>query len=209
MNVAQQRFLVKNAIWTIADQRYYNQPTKRGEADESGMDLMLQSILTAAVIMDFRSGKIKNWLIVLGVSAGSVMQILVNQMPWYQILGGALFPILLFYILFRIHALGAGDIKLFSVIGCFWTFQNLMICILFSLMAGAVISFSRLLIQRELFRSLISFYFYIQRVYQKKKILKYPGREMAGHQMHFSVAVFIGFLVTLGVNYGGMFHCPV
>lgn len=189
--------------------RVYNQPTKRGEADESGMDLMLQMILTAAVIMDFRAGKIKNWLIVLGLSVGCVLQIGVNQIPWYQVAGGMVVPILLFYILFRMHALGAGDIKLFCVIGCFWTFQNLMTCILFSLMAGAAISFSKLLIQRELFHSLTSFYFYIQRVYQKKKILKYPGRETAGHQIHFSVAIFIGFLVTLGVNYAGMFHYPV
>lgn len=184
----------------------YNRSTKRGEADESGKDLILQGILSAAVIMDCRCGKIRNPCIVLGLATGSFIRIILEQVPWYAVMANICIPILLFYLLFCMHVLGAGDIKLFCVIAAFWPFQNLCTCILVSFVAGGVISFSKLLIQRELFQSLQSVYFYLQTSRKKRTFNKYPGRDNYGHQIHFSVAIFIGFIVTMGVNYGGIIY---
>ncbi len=87
-----------------------------------------------------------------------------------------------------------------------WSIQDLCTCILISFMAGGVISFSKLLIQRELFQSLQSVYFYLQTSVKTKTLSKYPGRDKRGHQIHFSVAIFIGFLLTMGVKYGGIIY---
>lgn len=184
----------------------YNRGTKRGEADESGKDLILQGILSVAVIMDCRSGKIRNPCIVLGLSAGCFIRIVLEQVPWHTVMANVSVPILLFYLLFCMHVLGAGDIKLFCVVGAFWSIQDLCTCILISFMAGGVISFSKLLIQRELFQSLQSVYFYLQTSVKTKTLSKYPGRDKHGHQIHFSVAIFIGFLLTMGVKYGGIIY---
>ncbi len=171
-----------------------------------GADLTLQVILTLAVISDFRSGKIPNPLIAAGVGCGIVWRIGIQHDAWYQVLLGVGVPILLCFVLFLMSALGAGDIKLFSVIGCFWPLSDLMICIFLSFVTGAVISIGKLLIHKQLFKSLSCFYHYFQTFLQTHKIEKYPGRDIKVRQMHFSVAIYIGFFLTMGVTYGNVFY---
>lgn len=167
---------------------------------------MLQCILTVAVISDYRSDKIPNWLIMAGLGCGMVWRIGICKDTWYQVALGIGCPVVICFILFLMHALGAGDIKLFSVIGCFWPMQELVSCIVLSFLVGAAISISKLLIHRQLFESLSCFYRYIQKVYQTKKIEKYPGREIPQRQMHFSAAIYMGFFLTIGVKYGEIFY---
>ncbi|MCU6761891.1 Flp pilus assembly protein%2C protease CpaA [uncultured Roseburia sp.] len=169
----------------------------------SGKDLLLQLIISGAVIMDCRKGRIKNWLIAAGLLAGIMIQILEREIQPARLLAGVLFPVLCCSGLFIIRALGAGDIKLFMVIGVFQEFKYLVTCIVFSFAAGAVISFSRLLINKNLFESLWGFYRYIQQTITTGKIKYYPGRDNKKQQIHFSIAVLSGFLMTMGVKYVG------
>lgn len=180
--------------------------TKRGEANESGADLVLQIILTVAVISDFRSDKIPNGLIAVGLGSGMIWRLWICEDAWYQVVLGIGCPAAVLFFLFLMHALGAGDIKLFSVIGCFWPIHDLIFCMMLSMVAGAVISISKLLIHKQLLESLSCFYHYVQSVYQTKKVEKYPGRDIKKRQMHFSLAIYIGFFLVLGVKYGKVFY---
>ncbi|MBQ8662573.1 MAG: prepilin peptidase [Eubacterium sp.] len=166
---------------------------------------MLQVILTIAVISDIRSDKIPNRLIAVSLGGGIIWRVGIMEVPWYQVALGIGFPICICFFLFLMHALGAGDIKLFSVIGCIWPFTDMALCMLLSFVAGAVISISKLLIHKQFFESLSCFYHYFQTFYQTGKIEKYPGRDVKQRQMHFSVAIYIGFFLTLGVTYGKVF----
>lgn len=166
----------------------------------------MQVILTLAVISDFKSDKIPNLLIGAGLGCGIIWRIWGMGDSWQQVLAGIGVPVILCFFLFLIHALGAGDIKLFSVIGCFWPLSDLMVCILLSFVAGAVISISKLLIHKQLFESLSCFFHYFQTIYQTRKIEKYPGRDIKVRQMHFSVAIYLGFFLTMGVTYGKVFN---
>ena len=166
---------------------------------------MLQVILTIAVISDIRSDKIPNRLIAVSLGGGIIWRVGIMEVPWYQVALGIGFPICICFFLFLMHALGAGDIMLFSVIGCIWPFTDMALCMLLSFVAGAVISISKLLIHKQFFESLSCFYHYFQTFYQTGKIEKYPGRDVKQRQMHFSVAIYIGFFLTLGVTYGKVF----
>ena len=166
------------------------------------MDILLQIILTAAVIMDVRTGKIDNRFLGGSMLTGVLLQISVCGAEWYFVLLRAAFPAAVFWLLFRMRVLGAGDIKLFSVIGCFWSFQNLLYCIGFSFAAGAVFSLIRLIRLRELISSFASVLSYFQSIFRQGRVEQYPGRDRQGHQIHFSVAVYFGFLLTLGAFYG-------
>lgn len=166
---------------------------------------MLQMILTVAVISDCRSDKIPNALIIAGLGCGIIWRIGICGHTWYQVALGIGCPVVLFFLLFLMHALGAGDIKLFSVIGCFWPFQDLISCMVLSLVAGAVISISKLLIHGQLVKGLSCFYHYLRQINQTKKIEKYPGRDIKSRQMHFSAAIYVGFFLTIGVKYGEIF----
>lgn len=170
-----------------------------------GGNLVLQIILTAAVISDFRSEKIPNLLILIGIGCGIAYRIVVCSALWYEIVVGIVAPIILFFFLFLISALGAGDIKLFSVIGCFWPVSDLMLCIVLSFVTGAVLSIGKLLIHKQLFESLSCFYHYFQTFFQTHKLQRYPGRDIKVRQLHFSLAIYIGFLLTIGGTYGKIF----
>ena len=70
--------------------------------------------------MDLKSYKISNLLIIFGLILGLIInyceQGRTSVSLWFF---GMLLPILLLFPLFLMKALGAGDIKLFSVVGCF------------------------------------------------------------------------------------------
>ena len=158
-------------------------------------------LLAAAVITDMKEGRISNRLICLGIVTGFFVQI------WESGYRGLIlsvlqifFPVIILFLLFLMHALGAGDIKLFSVIGSIWNLKVLCYCMLFSFVTGAIISLVKLLYQKNLFARLIYFFKYIVRCLGAKRILIYR-EQSEGNQniIHFSVAILAGFCITMGV----------
>ena len=84
-------------------------------------------------------------------------------------------PVILFYLLFQMRALGAGDIKLFSVIGAFLSVQTLLWVMLVSLCAGAVLGLGKILYQ--------------------KVILGKPRGEYT--IIHFSIAILLAYIICV------------
>ena len=81
---------------------------------------LLSGIVLAAAWDDLRSGRISNQLIVTGLLAGFLCQVVQYKAAGIVLfLGGSLLPLLLFGMLFYFRMLGAGDIKLFCVVGGF------------------------------------------------------------------------------------------
>ena len=113
--------------------------------------LILYGFLIVAVIMDLRSGKISNRLILTGIGVALIRRLL--QEGCVGLLTGVIqisFPVIVLYLFFLIGALGAGDIKLFSLIGGFINFRELITCIVASFVLGAVWSLIKLLIDGRL-----------------------------------------------------------
>lgn len=77
-----------------------------------------------------------------------------------------------FYPIFRIGALGAGDIKLFSVIAGFLTLKTWWVCVEAAFLVGAAMGLFKLLFKN----------------YVKD-----------AHTIHFSVPILAGYLYYLGV----------
>ena len=104
------------------------------------------------------------------------------------------------FLLFLMRALGAGDIKLFSVIGSMWSLEVLCYSIIFSFLTGALFSFVKLLYQRNLLARLIYFCRYMQDCFLTKSIGHY-NRQSEGKQniIYFSSAILVGFCITMGV----------
>ena len=88
---------------------------------------ILMGLLLAAAYFDLRKRKIPNLLILAGAILGMVRLISCRE-PLLTYLPGILIPILILFPFFRIGTLGAGDIKLFSVIGFFLPLQISMKC---------------------------------------------------------------------------------
>lgn len=127
--------------------------------------------------MDIRSTKISNRLIVCGYLLGLVIRIMGNG--WrgaIDFLFCISLPVILLYLLFLMRALGAGDIKLFSVAGGFLTMKELVLLVFVSILVGAMISIAKL-------------------VY-----LKFRGRLnlREKHFIHFSIPILLGYLYVWG-----------
>lgn len=109
-------------------------------------------------------------------------------------------PIIVLFLLFLIGALGAGDIKLFSVIGGIWNIKLLSYCVIFSFLSGAVYAFFKLIYQRNLLKSLIYFFQYVETSIREGKIRMYHKKSHKNQNvMCFSIAIFIGFCIAMEV----------
>lgn len=153
--------------------------------------------------MDIRTWRVSNRLIICGLLAGLFFKV------WtYQAEGIVIFivqvsvPIILLYLLFLMRALGAGDIKLFSVISSIWNLKITFITMAAAFFAAAVLSLGKLIYQKNLLARFRVFGSYLYQVMIMGEIAKYP-RESDGKQniIHFSVAILIGFFIACEVVY--------
>ena len=109
-----------------------------------------------------------------------------------------IFPVIVLFLLFLMRALGAGDIKLFSIIGAIWNLKVLGYCMFFAFVTGAVFSLIKLVYQKNLFKSLNLFFQYVQVSLQEGKVISYD-RVCDGKQniIYFSIVILIGFCITI------------
>lgn len=160
---------------------------------------MLFLFLSAAVYTDLREEKIYNGCIVTGWTAALLWRLLqggLRELPAF--LGGAGIALLLLP-LFYFRMLGAGDIKLLSVVGGFIGPEAGLRCILYAFLCGAVLSAAVLALNgdvRERFQYLFS-YFKQYAAGGPRRAYRKMGLHRPEH-IHFSVAVLMGVLLWTG-----------
>lgn len=158
-------------------------------------------LLLWAVAMDTASGKIRNRLMVCGLVVGILLWLpQIREAGVLELLAGVLLPVGICWIPFRMHGLGAGDIKLFCVIGCLNGGRIVIYCICISFLLAAGFSFGRLLNQKQFCTSMRNCIHYFQIIIQNREIIPYPERNCPGHRFHFSVAILLGYVLILGVK---------
>ncbi len=102
---------------------------------------LIWSILTTGCLFDARDYKIPNELIILGYIGGLLL-----NLHSYQLMGVAIFitkaiwPILLLSLLTVVKGLGAGDVKLFSVMSTVVGAADLVTTFIYSVMIAGVIA---------------------------------------------------------------------
>jgi prepilin peptidase CpaA len=106
-------------------------------------------ILLVACTFDVRTRRIPNGLIVVGYLGAIVSAYLSGLPTMVALFGGAiagLFILLPFYLL---SLIGAGDVKLFSVVGAFLGPQALVPCLLLMALSGGVLALFYLITKRS------------------------------------------------------------
>lgn len=129
-----------------------------------------------AVVMDFGNEKISNRLIVSGLFWGLAFRLLgEGSAALVHFLVNISIPVILLFLLFQMRAVGAGDIKLFSVAGGFLTTEQLLYVMFAAFAAGAVIGLIKL-------------------VYRVRTTGYQIGTITV---IHFSTAILIGYFVIV------------
>ena len=101
--------------------------------------IVCYGIVLTAVVYDLRFRKIPNRLILIGLGAGMLRRMYLEGGA--GLITGLLFfllPILFLYFFFLLGALGAGDIKLFSIVAIFLNAKQILRCGLWMFVIGGV-----------------------------------------------------------------------
>jgi len=150
--------------------------------------------------MDIKTAKISNRLIGAGLLLGYIRNLW--EYGWngsfYFLLQISL-PVLLFYLLFLMHAFCACDIKLFSVIGSCIGIEGLLKVIVYSFFVGAGSSYFVLIRNQNFYARMAYFFHYVKTSLCTKSIARYDYQSDGKQNfIHFSVAILIGFFMYLG-----------
>lgn len=157
---------------------------------------MLFALLITATVQDIRSGRISNRLIVTGLMAGAVFQITEHGI-WgiYYYLRNISVPVILLYLLFQMRVLGAGDIKLFSMIGSILTIRELCRCMVYGFAAGGLMAVIFLAADHRRWERLKHGAKYLFHLAVKGQIEPYrPPVPGTGERFPFSVPILFGVI---------------
>ena len=158
--------------------------------------IVVYTLLFIAVSMDLRSMKISNRLIFIGLAISLTQRVFTEGMGGF--LSGLILislPVILLYLLFLVGALGAGDIKLFSLIGGFVNLKELMWCIVFAFIFGGLFSLGKMLYYRVFFSSIQNAIQYFVAIFHGDRT-PYQPRSMKKGRIHFSLAILFGLVAT-------------
>ena len=161
--------------------------------------LVLLGILILAVAEDFVRMKISNRLILVGLVAALVFQIYSGGIiAVVSYLRNISFPVVILYLLFLAGIIGAGDIKLFSVIGGFLNFTELVQCMLFAFGVGALLCAGKLVFSKTGKAQLFGGFCYLKGLLTGN-FVPYDRQSWKGKNLiHFSLPITIGYLIVLG-----------
>lgn len=168
-------------------------------------DIMTLGLLMIASVSDLRSYKVKNLYIIIGVGLGIFFFIGSHT---YQSLEksccvflGTILPVILLWLLFRYKVIGAGDIKLFSIIGGLYGPRFVMKHMILALFFGAALSIIHFVRHKDFRYRMSHFMSFISRQNSVKDILFYPvpyyRKEKEGYSavIPFTLAITAGFIL--------------
>ncbi|WP_346284576.1 prepilin peptidase [Zoogloea sp.] len=166
--------------------------------------IILLLILGLAVFFDLRSRRIPNVLVAAGLPAGFILAAVANGLDGLLgSLAGAGIGIGVFLPFFVFRLIGAGDVKLFGVVGAFVGQAHIFQVLLYSLIAGGVVGVGALLLSGNTGRALHNFRVFFVSVVLRMQHEVMPLSELAAQsavRIPYALAIAAGVLVWLGLN---------
>ena len=166
--------------------------------------IFLSVVISAvAVWMDLKDASVDNGWILFSFIMGLVIKVMEKGPKGGIIfLTGAAVPVILLGILFVLRMLGAGDIKLLCALGGIMGPRTIVECIVYSLLAGALISLAILLSTGGIRQRILYLCQYMNEFYCTGEIRPYYRKGMEfPENFHFTVPVFLSVLLYAGGVY--------
>jgi len=111
-------------------------------------------------------------------------------------LAGMLLPLVFLFPLFAFHMLGAGDIKLFSIIGLFIGPKHILTVMLLSALFGSIQAIYVLLKNKNIRERLHYFFdFFTKREHKLSKCYYCKSEDSYKNAIHFSLSIFSALVV--------------
>lgn len=154
---------------------------------------------TAAFAMDLRSQKVANAWILAGWVWGWLLQYAAEGWSGiWQFFLGAGTPIFCLFALFYFRMLGAGDIKLLSVLGGLLGGQAALRLIILSFFFGGILSLGLLVSGKTLLLRLRYFTDYFKTYVENRERRPYRKTGERAEHFHFTLPVLLGVFLYVG-----------
>ena len=166
---------------------------------------MLLLLLCLAALADLKTDRIPNGLVILGIMLG-VSDNLWHRLDLLQPAVSMFLAFVIMYPLFKIGALGAGDVKVFVMIGSFVEAKEFIVILVSAFVIGAVFSLIKLLIEHNGRERIYYFLSYVSEVARARKWKIYGEYMVQDYQLyrrnkiHFTVPILFG----VGLRMGGL-----
>ena len=125
-------------------------------------------MLLLATLADLKNDRIPNGFVILGIVIGILCSLWYGSGIRYTVISMFL-AFLLLYPMFKIGALGAGDVKIFMMIGSFVGVKELFMVMIMSFVIGALCSLIKLLLEHNGRERLYYFLSYISEVVRTRQ----------------------------------------
>lgn len=160
-------------------------------------------LLLFSALADLKTDRIPNGFILLGILTGISGSVLSGR-SISDILVSVFLAFLLLYPLFRIGALGAGDVKLFVMIGSFQAVGEFMAILVGAFVIGAGFSLIKLMAEKNGRERFHYFFSYLYEVWQTGhwriygEDLKQDYHTYCKNKIHFAVPILFSAVCRIG-----------
>ena len=167
--------------------------------------IVLVLLLFVAAILDFYRGKISNILILIGCCYGMVR--LFYYQDFFKALPGILFPVIILFPFYKIGTIGAGDIKLLSMLGFYFGFMETIFCVLLSFVLGALVSVISFIRYENFIERMTYLFAYLKECFRVGHLRYYyldsKGKQISystenKSKIHLAIPIFFSVLLHVG-----------
>lgn len=160
------------------------------------------------MITDLSETRIPNLFILLGLISGIFYRVVWSgERNYLHIIVGILIPFFIFFPLFVIRAMGAGDIKLLMITGTFFTVGENFKCMVIAILLGGAIAFVKILFHKNIGERFRHMWTYIRTVYRyavagNSYNVPYMDskneKDVKAAGIKFSLPILLGAIVVMG-----------
>ena len=173
--------------------------TKTGGGDIESQALIFLVLLPAS-LCDLYCYRVPNVILGIGFTLS-----LYENLQRYGWAGAGYFawhcliPFVVCFIFYLLHMLGAGDIKLFSVISSYYSFNFCVQVMIVSLLIGALFSVVKMLQKKCMIRRFRKFFSYVRDAMAERKFQPYYDWDREGDEgvIPFTVCISLAVILCL------------
>ena len=161
------------------------------------IQVVLLLIVIPAAVFDLRFRRIPNWLVLTGLALGIGVNAILSGWQGLRFAGGGfLFGFAVYFVLYLLHAMGAGDAKLMAAIGSIVGASNWLGIFISTAIIGGVFGLVLLVFKRRLQSTLWNvFYIVSEMVRFRAPYMKRPGLDVKNPE---AVTLPHGFTIAVG-----------
>ncbi len=174
----------------------------RGELYLNTCRILAFCFAAVSAAMDLEKEKISNWWIGISWLTGFAWHTFSRHGEGVLFfLSGSAIPVIALFLLFALHMLGAGDVKLLSCLGGIMGSTDIWTCIFISFFIGSLFSIAILSICGNIFQRFQYFMNYIGELFRKKERIPYRLPGMQQENFHFTIPILMSVMLYTGGVY--------